>query len=133
MSISITAVHLQDAQWTPNYTLGNVGAREIPRSSHTRATCDLSSIPRDPTDWYRAYPDVTWDGACFASSMISHYIGNFAKLSMSDQLISLPSGRDIFRFYQAYTLIKDMNFPNPMLRCLHRKLSWWFMHVNLMT
>lgn len=121
MSIFISAIHLHEAPAATNVTspdatfgIGPVGA-----SSYTTLLCDLSQSPSSMEHVYVAYPDISYTpDDTFAMALTTHYQATLVQQSRRGWPITVPSGQDMWRFYQAYLISKDTQNYLPVTRVL---------------
>ncbi|KAH6854156.1 hypothetical protein B0I37DRAFT_23084 [Chaetomium sp. MPI-CAGE-AT-0009] len=93
-----------------------IGAGPIERSWYTMADCRIRRDPfRTPdrlskdTDWHVAFP-WTADLWALPRAFVQFYGAGVVEGSFTGQDIPMPSGPDLFRFYQAYMINKDTQY-----------------------
>jgi len=121
MGLLMSAIWLHDAPMAPVDNNGNsngtFGIGPIGKSSYTRAICDLERSPSSINNNYTAFPNLEdpLDDAV-SDAMENHYHATFLRQATYVGNVSVPTGEDMFRFYQAYTISKDTQKPLPEVR-----------------
>jgi len=139
MGILITAIHLHDAPMAPLNSTGTFGIGPVGSASYTRTVCHLQRPPSTINKTYLAFPnliDPILDEK-FAMAIELHYHVNFILQQQRGQQIWVPTGEDMFRFYQAYMICKDTQELAPVTRLLSTQvptveLSTVFLAVMLL-
>jgi len=98
------------------------GEVDIDETYYTKIECGLGR-QSDVEDYFDvAFPDVTTPGNVpFAYT--SYYQARFAQQSVSDTPITVITPGELIRFYQKYTIIKDLQYRQPVSRRLDVELQ----------
>jgi hypothetical protein len=129
MELLVSAIHLHDAPMAPLTSNGTFGKGPIGKSSYTRAICDLSRSAATINATYIAYPNLflpSYDDT-FSQAIEEHYHAPFFYQAINDLPVWVPTGEDMFRFYQAYLISKDTQDYYPATRII----STWVPTVEL--
>jgi len=118
-TVSLAALYMKDA---PEYNMTDsdatsrdwaFGTGYVPEAYYTKVECDIRrSRPADNNFW-EAYPQIRTQ--CDVAKQVNSYWQAFV-IKPEDgtgekTLVSLPSGEDLFRFYQAFMIAKDTWYP----------------------
>src|SRR3569833_3120848 len=125
LNITLAAIHMHNVPASRDeYGDRIFGVGPIEASWYTRAACELhrspSSIPAgvDPGEnWHVAFPWPLSIGSVSSALSVYHY-ANLVEQSFTRQPIYHPTGQDLFRFYQAYTVSKDTQYHQTVTRSL---------------
>jgi len=114
VNMSIAALHLKDV---PRATDGVAyfASGPIPYSSYTRVTCSLTRSAASLHNHNVAFP-WTWDTQAIVQAYNDNYQARFMLQSTSNSHVSVPSGEEMFRFYQVYMITKDTMLQEPVAR-----------------
>jgi hypothetical protein len=130
MNLAIAAIHIQGAP-EGNFTddrSGSFAPGVIPKSWYKKVECEIRPTAAHPVVhktydeefYWRAFPDsfAAADPSCFTTQMAANYLLTAIRPSTSgDEFqVKIPSGEDMFRFYQAYLITKDTYYPHPTVR-----------------
>jgi hypothetical protein len=126
LAFTLAATYMANA---PDYNLSAVveGARDwvfgigpIPQSFYTKVECDIKrNRPAGDSNYYEAYPELTTN--CDLAQQTDVYWSPTAVQPATTsydgrQIVNLPSGEEILRFYQAWMISKDTWYPNKASR-----------------
>ena len=123
LNLTIAAFHLHNPPLALSSN-GSVdyGVGEIERSSYTMASCQLSrtgnhdpSLDGEDTDIAFIW---TQDIRTIITGLSQFYSALLMERSITGQSILLPSGQDLFRFYQVYMATKDTQYQHAVSRSL---------------
>jgi hypothetical protein len=120
MGLLISAIHLHDAPMAPFGSNGTFGKGPIGKSSYTRAICDLERSAATINATNIAYPNLIlpfYDDT-FSQAIEEHYHATFFYQAINNLPLWVPTGEDMFRFYQAYLISKDTQDYRPVTRIL---------------
>ncbi|KAK5651029.1 hypothetical protein OQA88_1801 [Cercophora sp. LCS_1] len=113
---TIAAVHLRNAPANFSSPDGGVtwGTGPIEQSWYTMANCDIKRVASRTPDKLDKYAEHhianpwTWDFVTTIFAYRSFYEATLTEQSFRKEPIYHPSGQDLFRFYQAYLVTKDI-------------------------
>jgi hypothetical protein len=120
MGLLISAIHLHDAPMAPLDSNGTFGKGPIGKSSYTRAICDLERSAATINATNIAYPNLIlpfYDDT-FSQAIEEHYHAPFFYQAVNNLPLWVPTGEDMFRFYQAYLISKDTQDYCPVKRII---------------
>lgn len=117
MSVSVAAVHLHNLTKSNNTSDCDFGPGPVQRASYTKADCQLHRRRHIPDDYHLAYPD-TDDVGSIVDAYVTNYAARFVRESASDSNITVLEPTELVRFFQAYVLVKDTQFQQPVTRRL---------------
>jgi hypothetical protein len=124
MELLISAIHLHDAPMAPLDSNGTFGIGPIGKSSYTRAICDLERSAATINATNIAYPNLilpAYDDT-FSQAIEEHYHAPFFYQAIKHLPVSVPTGEDMFRFYQAYLISKDTQDYCPVTRIISSRV-----------
>ena len=124
LNFTLAAFHLHNVTRPPNETY-YFGIGPVERVSYTMADCLIERSPgaASSPDGEEAWEDFIAFPWSRTPEYISYAISNFYEAgfisqSFTGSQIYHPSGPDLFRFYQAYTVAKDTQYRVPVSRKL---------------
>lgn len=125
MDLVIASIHLHGAAGNDNITMDcDFGIGPIEHSSFTKVECTIQR--RESVNDYNniAFPDIDYDfQSSLPNALISYYAARMTQESTSDQSIATIQPDELVRFYQTYTITKDIQYRQPVTRSLNVKLS----------
>lgn len=109
--VRTVALHLEGVPYNTSLegTGCNFAEGPITRASYTSMTCKMTRDVAGKTKgeaYYGAYPDA-FDVIIQATAYLQHYANNFRRESSREQQITVITGQEMARFYQAYMITKD--------------------------
>jgi hypothetical protein len=119
MALLISAVHLHNAPMAPISSNGTFGKGRIGESSYTRAICDLERFANTTNASNIAFPNlINPSDDTFSQALEEHYHATFFYQATKNLPVWVPTGEDMFRFYQAYLISKDTQDDCPVKRII---------------
>jgi hypothetical protein len=124
MGLLISAIHLHDAPMAPFDSNGTFGIGPIGKSSYTRAICDLERSAATINATNIAYPNLIlpYYDDTFSQAIEEHYHATFFYQAINNLPLWVPTGEDMFRFYQAYLISKDTQDYRPVTRIISARV-----------
>ena len=124
MELLISAIHLHDAPMAPFDSNGTFGIGPIGKSSYTRAICDLERSAATINATNIAYPNLIlpYYDDTFSQAIEEHYHATFFYQAINNLPLWVPTGEDMFRFYQAYLISKDTQDYRPVTRIISARV-----------
>lgn len=116
LNLTLAAVHMRHVPASGNSS-GVFGSGAVGSAAFTRADCYLTrAVPpidgggggKYEDDW-SAYPWTEYPGG-LTVGLIDFYEAELYSASYAGRGIPHPSGQELFRFYQAYTIAKDTQY-----------------------
>ena len=124
LHLVLSAVYLHNVPRSEDQTVTNFGTGPVESSSYTMANCNIERAKNRTNDdldfdvvQHIAFP-WTIDADTTISAFASFYQAGIAEQSFNGEPIYLPSGEDLFRFYQAYMISKDTQYKQVVTRRL---------------
>ena len=130
MGISLASIYMKDA---PEFNLSALGESdkdwvfgvgEVPEAYYTKVECDINrNRPQDDNYW-EAYPQIRTN--CDLSKQLDIYWSATAIQPSGkgyEMVVNIPSGEEIFRFYQSWMISKDTYYPYPSSRDISVSLN----------
>ncbi|KAK0632647.1 hypothetical protein B0T14DRAFT_39695 [Immersiella caudata] len=112
---TIAAVHMHNAPANRSSVSGvGWGTGPIEHSSYTMANCEIQRVASRTPDELDEYAEHhianpwTWDFETTVFAYKTFYEATLTEQSFRKEPIYHPSGQDLFRFYQAYLVSKDI-------------------------
>ena len=125
MRFMIASVHMHHVPINQNdSSTCEFGVGPIDSSSYTKVECELRR--RDDVEDYMnlAFPDIgNYAQRVLSTAFSSYYGARLAQESTSDSPISIITPDELIRFYQTYTIVKDLQYRQPVTRRLNVDLS----------
>jgi hypothetical protein len=130
-SISLIAVYMKGA---PEFNLSLASASDfdwafgvgkIPEAYYTKVECDIKrNRPREDNNYWEAYPQIRTN-CDLAKEVDIYWSAGAIKPSGNgpEMTISIPSGDELFRFYQSWMIAKDTYYPYPFTREISVRLK----------
>lgn len=133
LAFTVVATYMKGA---PEFNLTDVGegakdwvfgVGSIPEAYYTKFECEINrNRPSGDGNYYEAYPELTTN--CDMAQQFDQYFGPAAIQpsgpdAVDPKLISIPSGEQMLRFYQAFMVAKDTFYPNPFSRDVSVRIS----------
>jgi hypothetical protein len=118
MTISLKSLHMHNVPKQQNETSScNFGEGNISEAGYTAIRCELRRQQTVPDPCHVAFPDV-FDNAAVPYAYSDYYQARFTQESTSDSPISVITPAQLIRFYQVYTVVKDLQYRQPVARQL---------------
>ena len=116
-------------QETSDLIVGDFGVGMIPESYYTRVDCNMSRVRGSEDAIYQAYPNTRFIGQ-ISESYNDHFLKDFFIAANANRTVVLPTGQDLLRLFQAYTVTKDTEYSGVYAT---RDISVKFQTVQLST
>ena len=116
-------------QETSDLIVGDFGIGMIPESYYTRVDCNMSRVRGSEDTIYQAYPNTRFIGQ-ISESYNDHFLKDFFIAANANRTVVLPTGQDLLRLFQAYTVTKDTEYSGTYVT---RDISVKFQTVQLST
>ena len=132
VNMSIAAVYMHGGpvpQETSDNVVGDFGVGMIPESYYTRVDCNMSRVRGSEDAAYQAYPNTRFIGQ-ISESYNDHFLKDFFIAANANRTVVLPTGQDLLRLFQAYTVTKDTEYSGAYVT---RDISVKFQTVQLST
>jgi hypothetical protein len=118
MNISLASVHMHNLGRSQNSTDNCIFSKgPVESSSYTKIDCHLQQYGPVEDPWTVAFPDVYYPGNV-PEALTEYYQARFTQQSTSDSHITVITPEEMVRFYQAYTIVKDVQYPQPVSRMM---------------
>jgi hypothetical protein len=118
MNISIASVHMHNLGRSQNSTDDCIFSKgPVESSYYTKIDCRLQQHEPVEDVWNVAFPDVYYPGNV-PEALTEYYQARFTQQSTSDSHITVITPEELVRFYQAYTIVKDAQYPQPVTRTM---------------
>lgn len=89
--------------------VGSFGKGLIPESYYTRVDCNMSRVRGSVDGTYQSYPNTRSVGD-LGLAYTEQFTKDFFVQSNAGKPVTLPDGRDIFRLFQSWTIVKDSEY-----------------------
>ncbi|KIX99350.1 uncharacterized protein Z520_04926 [Fonsecaea multimorphosa CBS 102226] len=117
MSVALIAVCFRHSPYPSDPDVGSFGIGPLEQSFFTKVECDITRKRPDEFSYFEAYPNVFYNNSHLSAMLHSQFWPNlFRPTSDGNTQINAPSGEEMFRLYQAYTISKDTFYPHPVTR-----------------
>ncbi|KIW27306.1 uncharacterized protein PV07_07057 [Cladophialophora immunda] len=117
MSVALMAVSFKHAPYPPDPDVGNFGIGPIQQSSFTKIECDITRKRPHDFSFFESYPAVFYNNSHLSAMLHSQFWPNLFRPTIDGDIqVNAPSGEEMFRLYQAYTISKDTFYPHPATR-----------------
>ena len=113
MKMALVSMYLDHPPTANNTDEHDFGIGKVPNAYYTKASCHLR---RNARTVYQAYPDVYVENACVAEQAATYFFASALTSGLKGIEIHLPSGEEIWRWYQSYTISKDTYHKHPNVR-----------------
>lgn len=117
MTFKLASLHMHNVPRDQNDTDCLYRKGDIGESYYTAITCDLRRKDQVPDACHVAFPDVDGNNGV-ASAYTDYYLARFIQESTSNSPISVITPPELLRFYQVYTVVKDLQYRQPITRSL---------------
>jgi hypothetical protein len=115
MTIKLASLHMHNVPRDQNDTDCLYAKGDIGESSYTAITCELRRKLTVPDPCHVAFPDV-YDNDGVPTAYTDYYQARFTQESTSNSAISVITPSELIRFYQVYTVVKDLQYRQPVTR-----------------
>jgi hypothetical protein len=115
MRMALVSVYLKDPPTADDPDEHTFGVGPVPEAYYTKSNCVLT---HKVNATFGAYPDVDPPETCFSEQASTYFYSSALQSTVDGTKIFLPSGEDIFRWYQSYLLSKDTHHKHPNERIL---------------
>lgn len=118
MNFSLASVHMHNLGRNQNDTEGCFFSEgPVESSSYTRIDCSLEQRDQVEDPWTVAFPEV-YTPESVPAAYRQYYQARFTQESTSDSPISVITPEELIRFYQTYTIVKDLQYRQPVTRTI---------------
>jgi hypothetical protein len=118
MTISLKSLHMHNVPKQQNDSSEcSFGEGKIGEADYTAVRCELRRRQTVPDPCHVAFPDV-YDNAAVPYAYSDYYHAHFQQASTSNIPISIITPPELIRFYQVYTVVKDLQYRQPVTRQL---------------
>ncbi|KPI40522.1 uncharacterized protein AB675_7631 [Cyphellophora attinorum] len=123
VSISIAAIHMRNVtkKSEPSSNTCQYGVTARSNSTLSKITCQLSRLKQVPDVNNTAFPDYPPEyQQTLSNALTSFYGARLAQESATKSPITIIQPNELIRFYQTYTVVKDVQYRQPVTRFINQ-------------